>query len=104
MSIYTGNDGEVTIHVSGDETTPEALIEGIDSAIALLMAARDFTATNLTLEHLTDTSGWTGATVPVRLCACGCGRPVTGRADSKYATAACRTRHHRAIRQEQGTR
>ena len=41
--------------------------------------------------------------VPARLCACGCGWPVTGhRPDAKYATPACRTRTHRAARAAAG--
>jgi hypothetical protein len=35
--------------------------------------------------------------VTARLCACGCGRPVTSpRPEAKYATGACRVRAHRA--------
>ncbi len=40
-----------------------------------------------------------GETPPAteRLCACGCGWPVTSpRPEAKYATAACRVRAHRA--------
>jgi hypothetical protein len=36
-----------------------------------------------------------------RLCACGCGRALTGRGDQKYATEKCRnTASHRKVRHE----
>ena len=42
-------------------------------------------------------AGWSG-----RLCACGCGQPVTGRRpDAKYATGACRVRASRGARNPQ---
>ena len=59
--------------------------------------------------NLTGTRGMTNAQIAdfltrlwmpdlaLRLCACGCGRPVTSwRPDARYATGACRVRAHRA--------
>ena len=82
------DDAEVTISVSGKPINLQAVVDGISRAVAALDSIRDF-------------SSVTDVTIPLqpRLCACGCGRPVSGhRSDAKYATGACRVRAHRTSR------
>ena len=86
--------GAEFLTIAGAEVTVKA--SGTSLELDMFPCSLDEAYRRVKAQHGGQPVTPTPPAVTAKLCACGCGKPVSGaRSDAQYATGACRVRAHR---------